>query len=58
LSGREAVRFSTFWKMKRLFFTAPNAKKQRQMEVIEMTKCGLSVTRHVQSVSASSVTGS
>jgi hypothetical protein len=71
LSGREGfgflspshraceVRFSAFLEMKRLFSTAPDVKKQRRMEVTEvtgrLTERDLSVTGRVRSVSASSV---
>jgi hypothetical protein len=44
--------FSAFREMKRLFSTAPDMKKQRRTEVIEVTGRGLSVTGSVRSVSA------
>jgi hypothetical protein len=64
LSGREGfgfhspsrqaceARFSAFWKMKRLFSTAPDVKKQRRTEVIKVTGRGLSITGCIRSVSA------
>jgi hypothetical protein len=40
LSGREGFGFGAFVEMKRLFFTAPEAKKWRQKEVTGMTGAG------------------
>jgi hypothetical protein len=69
LSGREGfgflspsrraceARFSVFREMEHLFFTAPDAKKRRRTEVIEVTGRGLSVTERVRLVSASSARG-
>jgi hypothetical protein len=67
LSGREGfgflspsrraceARFSIFREMKRLFSTAPDAKKQRQTEATEVIGRGLSVTGCIRLVLASSV---
>jgi hypothetical protein len=44
--------FNAFREMKRLFFIAPDVKKQRRTDVTEVTGRGLSVTGRVRSMSA------
>jgi hypothetical protein len=50
LSGKEGFEIQRFSEMKRLFSTAPNAKKRRRTEVTEVTGRGLCLTGRVRSV--------